>query len=52
MEKLEKLLTTIDNMLDSKRKRFIIGGMLLSTSLFFGGLAITTMSIKMEEKYE
>lgn len=46
MEKLEKLLNTIDNMLDSKRKRFIVGGMLLSTSLFLGGLAATTMLIK------
>ena len=42
----------IDNMLNTKRKRFIVGGALLSTSLFLGGLAITAMSIKTEELYE
>lgn len=36
----------IDEMLDTKRKRHIIGGALLSASLFLGGLAITALSIK------
>lgn len=43
---LEMLISTIDGMLDTKRKRQIVGGALLSASLFLGGLAITTLSIK------
>lgn len=34
----------------NKRKRHIIGGVLLSVSLLFGGLALTVISIKNEEK--
>ena len=36
----------IDNILNTRKKRHIVGGMLLSTSLFLGGLALTTMTIK------
>lgn len=50
MEELEKVIDTIDITLNSKRKRHIVGGILLSVSLLFGGLAFTTMTIK-EEKY-
>lgn len=39
----------LDKSLDSKRKRHIVGGVLLSISLLFGGLAFTAMSLK-EEK--
>lgn len=42
----------IDNMLETKRTRHIIGGVLLSASLFFGGLAVTAVTIKMEDKHE
>lgn len=38
----------LDYTLDSKRKRHIVGGILLSVSLLFGGLAFTTMTIKTE----
>lgn len=38
----------VDSALDTKRKRHIIGGTLLSASLFFGGLAFTVMSLKGE----
>ena len=31
--------------LDTKRKRHITGGILLSASLLFGGLALTVMTI-------
>lgn len=50
MERLEKLIHMIDNIMNTKRKRHILGGVLLSVSLFFGGLACTAISIKMEEK--
>ena len=39
----------LDYALDTQRKRHIIGGVLLSASLFFGGLALTAMTIKPEE---
>ena len=39
--------------LDTTRKRHIIGGILISASLLFGGLAVTVMTIKTEEnEYE
>ena len=43
---LERLIYSIDTMLDTKRKRHIVGGILLSAAFLFGGLAITTMTIK------
>lgn len=46
-------LFTIDAMLDSRRKRHITGGILLSAALLFGGLAITVVTIQTdEEEYE
>lgn len=48
----EILVAIIDDTLNTKRRRHIIGGILLSASLFFGGLAITALSIKTEDKYE
>ena len=50
MERLNSIISIVDSMLDTKRKRHIIGGILLSTSLLFGGLAFTVMSVKTEEK--
>ena len=35
--------------LDTKRKRHMVGGILMSVSLFFGGLAFTMMTIKGED---
>lgn len=48
MRAFEVIVTLIDNVLDTKRKRHIIGGALLSAALFFGGLAFTVMSLKGE----
>ena len=42
----------LDETLDTNRKRHITGGILLSISLFFGGLAFTVMTLKMEEDNE
>ena len=39
----------LDYALDTGRKQHIIGGLLLSASLFFGGLALTTLPIKAKE---
>lgn len=49
MENVANLVSAVDYILDTKRKRHIIGGMLLSISLLFGGLAITVMTIGKEE---
>lgn len=48
MDRLEDLLSMIDDSLDSKRKRHIAGGILMSVALLFGGLAFTVMSLKTE----
>jgi len=50
MEYLEGIIYMLDTLLDTKRKRHITGGILLSTSLLFGGLAITVMTIKDNEE--
>lgn len=48
MERLEKILTTLDHSLNTKKKRHIAGGVLVSISLLFGGLAVTVLSMKGE----
>lgn len=50
MDGLENLITMLDYVLDTKRKRHIMGGILLSVSFLFGGMAITVMTIQNEEK--
>lgn len=53
MERLEILLELLDDTLNTQKKRHIVGGILLSVSLFFGSLAITIITIKeREEPYE
>lgn len=49
MERLERILMMIDSALDTKKKRHIAGGILMSVSLLFGGLAITVVTLKTEE---
>ena len=51
MERIERVLTMIEYSLDTKKKRHIAGGILMSISLLFGGLAITVMTLKLEETY-
>lgn len=50
MDRLEAILAVLDHSLNTKRKRHIAGGVLLSISMLFGGLALTVMSLKTEEK--
>lgn len=50
MYRLEEFIVLLDNALDSKRKRHLAGGVLMSVSLLFGGLAITIITVKMEER--
>ena len=49
MDGLENVISVLDY-LDTKRKRHIMGGILLSVSFLFGSLAITVMTIKNEEE--
>lgn len=39
----------LDMALETKGKRHIVGGVLVSLSLLFGGLAFTVMTLKTEE---
>lgn len=51
MERLDSLLSMLDHILNTKKKRHLAGGVLMSTSLLFGGLAVTVLTLKSEEKY-
>lgn len=50
MDGLENIIYMLDGILDTKRKRHITGGILVSISLLFGGLAFTVITIKNEEE--
>lgn len=50
MDRLERILSMLDQTLSNKKKRRIAGGILLSVSLLFGGLAVTVMTIRHDEK--
>ena len=45
MDGFGNFISMMDFILDTKRKRHITGGILLSASLLFGGLALTVMTI-------
>lgn len=47
---LDDFVSTIDAVLDSRRKRHIAGGILISAALLFGGLAITVVTIQIDEE--
>ncbi len=49
MESLEMLMSVVDYMMASERKRHMIGGTLMGISLLFGGLAFTVMTAKKGE---
>jgi hypothetical protein len=49
MYRLEDVLLILEQSLDTTKKRHIVGGVLMSISLLFGGLALTVMTLKNEE---
>lgn len=49
MESLDEIVSMLDYILNTQRKRHIAGGFLMSVSLLFAGFAITVMTIKPEE---
>lgn len=52
MNRLEGVIATLDYLLSTKRKRHIMGGILMSASLLFAGLAFTVITLKPEEEQE
>ena len=49
MGRFEYVISVLDDVLDTKRKKHILGGVCLSASLFFGGLAFTVLTLKGED---
>lgn len=49
MPNFEDIIGILDYTLNSKRRRHITGGILLSVSALFAGLALTAMTLKAEE---
>lgn len=52
MNKLEGVMATLDYLMSTKRKRHIMGGLLMSASLLFAGLAFTVITLKPESEKE
>lgn len=50
IQTFDAIVQILDYTLNSKRKRHITGGILLSVSLLFGGLALTAMTLHPEEE--
>lgn len=50
MEMLEHIITSLDYILNTRRKRHITGGILLSASMLFTGFAVTVMTIKYDDE--
>lgn len=50
MNRLKGVMLALEHVLSTEKKRHIVVGVLLSASIFLGGLALTAMSTKIEEK--
>lgn len=50
MNGIGNVVYMLDEILDTKRKRHIVGGILISMSMLFGGLAFTIMTIKSDDE--
>lgn len=51
MDHFDNFMYIVDSTLETSRKRHLIGGILMSVSLLFGGLAFTVITIKKEEVF-
>jgi hypothetical protein len=49
MDRFGEIISMLDHALNTRAKRHIAGGILMSISLLFGGLAITIITLKMED---
>lgn len=52
MNRLEGTMVSLEYLLENRKKRHIMGGILLSTSLLFAGLALTIITMKHDVKGE
>ena len=52
MDRLDYIIVMLERTLGTRSKRHIMGGALISVSLLFGGLALTVMTLKTEQKEE
>jgi hypothetical protein len=52
MNRLGHVLALLDHSLGTKKKKHLAGGILLSVSILFGGLAVTVITLKMEDEEE
>lgn len=52
MDRVKRLISTLEHLVSTGKKKHIVGGILLSTSIFLGGLALTVMSTKIEENFD
>lgn len=52
MDRLNYITAMLEQILGTKAKRHIMGGALISVSLMFGGLALTVMTLKVEDNDE
>lgn len=50
MDRLDYIVVMLERTLGTRAKRHIMGGALVSVSLLFGGLALTVMTLKTEDK--
>ena len=50
MDRLDYIVVMLERTLGTRTKRHIMGGALVSVSLLFGGLALTVMTLKTEDK--
>jgi hypothetical protein len=49
MDRLDVFISMLSDTLNTKTKRHMVGGILLSVSMLFGGLALTVITVKSEE---
>jgi hypothetical protein len=52
MDRLDYVIAMLERTLGTRTKRHILGGALISVSLLFGGLALTVVTLKTEDKNE
>jgi hypothetical protein len=50
VDRIEEILSVLSYTLDTRSKRHIVGGVLVSISLLFGGLAVTIITLKVEDE--
>jgi hypothetical protein len=50
MDYAKRLISTLEQLVDTRSKKHIVGGVLLSAAVFLSGLAVTALSIKIKEE--